>query len=216
EQSKQTAAASVSEMLETHNMLRADSTTLYERLREANILLQEVLSGAHQNMSALENTMMLRVSDFVSAMKQVTDNTNIASDHVGRTIGDFRETSGRIVGDLGQLTLRCEAHARELAKAIELIERSNIRTEDAVNERRVTLDSLISTLDIRTEDLDQRLKRFAGLLDESLEAAGARAREIARVVSESSVESAHVIADQFEAMREAAESERRATSDSMR
>jgi len=27
-------------MLETHNMLRSDTTTLFERLREANILLQ--------------------------------------------------------------------------------------------------------------------------------------------------------------------------------
>ncbi|HYD04797.1 MAG TPA: hypothetical protein VEC60_03685, partial [Reyranella sp.] len=215
-QSKQTAAASVSEMLETHNMLRADSTTLYERLREANILLQEVLSGAHQNMSVLENTMMMRVSDFVGAMKEVTDGTNTASEQVSQTIGDFRETTARVVTDLGQLTIRFEQHGRELAKAIELIERSNMRTEDAVNERRVTLDSLISTLDIRTEDLDQRLKRFSSLLDESLDAAGSRAREIARVVSESSVESAHVIADQFEAMREAAEAERRTTSEAMR
>jgi hypothetical protein len=216
QQAKQTSAASVSEMLETHNMLRADSTALYERLREANILLQEVLTGAHQNMSVLENTMMMRVTDFVSAMKEVTEGTNTASESVAHTIGDFRETTARVVTDLGQLTIRFEQHGRELAKAIELIERSNIRTEDAVNERRVTLDSLISTLDIRTEDLDQRLKRFSALLDESLDAAGGRAREIARVVSESSVESAHVIADQFEAMREAAETERRATAESMR
>ena len=53
-------------MLETHNMLRADTTALFERLREANIMLQEVLTGAHENMSALENTLMLRVSEFVS------------------------------------------------------------------------------------------------------------------------------------------------------
>jgi molybdenum-dependent DNA-binding transcriptional regulator ModE len=216
ELSKQTAAASVSEMLETHNMLRGDSTTLYERLREANILLQEVLSGAHENMSALENTMILRVSDFVTAMKEVTDGTQDASARVEYTIDQFRDTTSRVVRDLGQINQQFEHHGAELNKAIEQIDRSNMRTEDAVNERRVTLDSLISTLDIRTEDLDQRLKRFAGLLDESLEAAGARAREIARVVSESSVESAHVIADQFERMRATAESEREQTSDSMR
>ena len=216
EQSKQTAAASVSEMLETHNMLRGDSTTLYERLREANILLQEVLSGAHENMSALENTMILRVSDFVTAMKDVTAGTQDASARVEYTIDQFRDTTNRVVRDLGQISLQFEHHGAELNKAIDHIDRSNMRTEDAVNERRVTLDSLISTLDIRTEDLDQRLKRFAGLLDESLEAAGARAREIARVVSESSVESAHVIADQFERMRATAESERERTSESMR
>ena len=75
-----TAGATVTEMLETHNMLRADTTALFERLREANIMLQEVLSGAHENMSALENTLMLRVSEFVAAMNEVTASTSDATD----------------------------------------------------------------------------------------------------------------------------------------
>ena len=66
EQSRQTTSASVAEMLETHNMLRSDTTALFERLREANILLQEVLSGAHENMSTIENTLVTRVSEFVA------------------------------------------------------------------------------------------------------------------------------------------------------
>jgi hypothetical protein len=216
EQSKQTAAATVSEMLETHGMLRSDSTALFERLREANIMLQEVLSGAHENMSALENTLMVRVSEFVSAMREVTDSTGSASARVEHNIGEFREATSQVLTDLGQLTVQFDTHGRELARAAELIDRSNQRTEDVVGERRVALDSLISTLDIRTEDLDQRLKRFSGLLDESLEAAAARAREISRVVSETSVESAHVITEQFERMRTVAEDERRRTSESMR
>ena len=61
----------VSEMLETHGMLRSDTTALFERLREANILLQEVLSGAHENMSAIENTLVTRVSEFVTTMNEV-------------------------------------------------------------------------------------------------------------------------------------------------
>jgi hypothetical protein len=216
EQSKQTASATVSEMLETHNMLRSDSITLFERLREANIMLQEVLSGSHENMGALENTMMLRVAEFVAAMNEVNEGTGMASARVEQNIGEFRETTARVLTDLGQLTAQFEIHGRELTKAAELIDRSNMRTEDAVNERRVTLDSLVATLDIRTEDLDQRLKRFSGLLDESLESAATRAREIARVVSETSVESAHVISDQFERMRTTAEDERRRTSETMR
>ncbi|MGI8527076.1 MAG: hypothetical protein ACR2K5_13025 [Pseudolabrys sp.] len=216
EQSKQTAAATVSEMLETHGMLRSDSTALFERLREANIMLQEVLSGAHENMSALENTLMLRVSDFVTAMNDVTASTGFATSRVENNIGAFREASARVLTELGQLAVQFDSHGRELARAAEQIDRSNLRTEDAVNERRVALDSLISTLDIRTEDLDQRLKRFSGLLDESLETAGVRAREISRVVSETSVENAHVIADQFERMRSTAEEERRRTSETMR
>ncbi|MSP47505.1 MAG: hypothetical protein EXQ83_17110 [Xanthobacteraceae bacterium] len=64
------------------------------------------------------------------------------------------------------------------------------------------LDSLVSTLDIRTEYLDQRLKRFSGLLDESLEAASSRARDVARVVSESSADGTRAISEQYERVRE--------------
>ena len=83
-------------MLETHNMLRADTTALFERLREANIMLQEVLSGSHENMSALENTLVLRVSEFVTAMNEVTATTGDATGRVESNIGDFRDITARV------------------------------------------------------------------------------------------------------------------------
>ncbi len=216
EQSKQTSAAAVAEMRETHSMLSSDTTALFARLREANIMLQEVLSGSHENIAALENTLMLRVSDFVTAMNDVGNSTGRASEKLEESINGFRDVTARVVANLGQLAVQFESQGRDLGKAAEQVERSNQRTEEAVNERRVTLDSLIATLDIRTEDIDDRLKRFSGLLDESLESASARAREIARVVSESSSEGTRIIGEQFERVRAATEEERRRTAEAMR
>jgi hypothetical protein len=216
EQSKVTATTTVSEMLETHNMLRADTTALFERLREANIMLQEVLSGSHANMSALENTLVMRVSEFVTAMTEVTGATGDVTARVEANITDFREITARVITDLGQLANQFNAHGRDLTSAAEQIDRSNQRTEDTINERRVTLDSLVATLDIRTEDLDQRLKRFSGLLDEALEAASSRARDIARVVSESTAEGSRAINEQYERVHEHAEEERRRSAEAMR
>ncbi|MGC1466473.1 MAG: hypothetical protein WA792_12150 [Pseudolabrys sp.] len=216
EQSKQTSNAAVTEMLETHSMLSSDTTALFERLREANIMLQEVLSGSHENIAALENTLMLRVSDFVAAMNDVSSSTGHASEKLEESISGFREVTARVVTDLGQLAVQFESQGRDLGRVAEHVELSNQRTESAVNERRVSLDSLVATLDIRTEDIDERLKRFSGLLDESLESASARAREIARVVSESSGEGTRIISEQFERVRTAAEEERRRTVETMR
>ena len=109
-----------------------------------------------------------------------------------------------------------ECHGRELAKAVEVIDHSNQRAEDSVNERRVQLDSLVATLDIRTEDLEKRLSRFSGLLDESLEAASSRAREVARLVSEASAEGTRAISEQYERVRENAEEERLRATGAMR
>ncbi len=216
EQSKQTAAATVAEMLETHGMLRSDTTALFERLREANIMLQEVLSGAHENMSGLEHTMVTRVSEFVAAMNEVNKSSGQASTRVEENIASFRDMTARVVADLSGLAAQFDVHGRGLAEAAELIERSNLRSETSMSERRAALDALVSTLDLRTEDLDQRLKRFSGLLDESLDAATNRAREISRVVSEASTEGAHTIADQLERVRQISEDERKRTAEAMR
>ena len=67
-------------------MLRSDTTALFERLREANILLQEVLSGAHENMSEIESTLVTRVADFVTAMNEVAQKTGAANSEVERNI----------------------------------------------------------------------------------------------------------------------------------
>jgi len=206
----------VKEMLETHTMLRSDTTALFERLREANIMLQEVLSGAHENMGALENTLMVRVSEFVTAMNEVTASTGDATGRVETNIAAFRDITAQVIGDLGQLARQFDIHGRDLVKAVEIIDHSNQRAEDSVNERRVQLDSLVATLDIRTEDLEKRLTRFSGLLDESLEAASTRAREVARLVSESSAEGTRAISEQYERVRENAEEERQRSSEAMR
>jgi hypothetical protein len=215
-QSQQTATTTVKEMLETHTMLRSDKTALFERLREANIMLQEVLSGAHENMGALENTLMVRVSEFVTAMNDVTASTGDATGRVETNIAAFRDITTQVIADLGQLARQFDIHGRDLVKAVEIIDHSNQRTEDSVNERRVQLDSLVATLDIRTEDLEKRLTRFSGLLDESLEAASTRAREVARLVSESSAEGTRAISEQYERVRENADEERQRAAEAMR
>src|SRR6476660_5149655 len=214
--SRETATSSVKEMLETHTVLRSDTTALFERLREANIMLQEVLSGAHENMSALENTLMLRVSEFVSDMTDTTQSTGEATGRVERNIANFRDITAQVINDLGQLARQFDVHGRELAKAVDLIGHSNQHTDDRLNERRVQLDSLVATLDIRTEDLEKRLNRFSGLLDESLEAASTRAREVARLVSEASAEGTRAISEQYERVRENAVEERERATGAMR
>ncbi len=185
-QSTTTAKATVSEMLETHSMLRSDSTALFERLREANILLQEVLSGAHENMSALENTLVTRVSEFVSTMNEVAERSGVASNQVDQHISAFHGATSKVLGDLSQLAGQFDQHGRSLAEAVALVDASNRRTNETLGERRATIETIVTTLDTRTADIEQRLSKFSTLLDESLEGASGRARDIARIIAESS------------------------------
>jgi hypothetical protein len=213
EESKQTAAATVAEMMETHTMLRSDSTALFERLREANILLQEVLSGAQENMNSIEHTMASRISEFVVAMSDLSSKSGATTAKVEQHLGTFNNVTAKVLHDLGDLADQFSSHGRTLADAVVLLESSNLRTEDSIATRHTSIESLVSTLDARTEDFGQRLERFSSLLDESLDTAAARAREIAGVIAESSNDSVQSIEQQYELVRKTSDEERLRTSE---
>src|SRR5262249_57527279 len=109
------------------------------------------------------------VSELGRGMTEIAQSNGEATGRVERNIAGFRDITAQVISGLGQLGRQFDVHGRDLAKAVDLIGHSNQHTEDRLNERRVQLDSLVATLDIRTEDLEKRLNRFSGLLDESLE-----------------------------------------------
>jgi hypothetical protein len=215
DQSRQVSIAAVTEMQETSKILRTDTVALFERLREGNILLQEVLTGAHDNLNSLERALVTRVADFVSAMNDVTSRNGVATQTLEDQLSIFNTKTTRALEDLGSLSSQFESHGKALVDAADLVEQSNRNTSTSVADRKAELESLVTTIDLRTTDLDHRLSRFTGLLDESLSAAEARARDIARVVAETAGAGSSAISRQFESVRAAAEEERRLTTDAM-
>src|SRR5436190_7272064 len=215
DQSRQVSLAAVTEMQETSKILRTDTVALFERLREGNILLQEVLTGAHDNLNSLERALVTRVADFVSAMNDVTSRNGVASQTLQNQLNIFNTTTSKALEDLGSLSGQFETHGKALVEAATLVEQSNRNTTASISERKSALESLVTTIDLRTADLDQRLSRFTGLLDESLAAAEERARDIARVVAETAGAGSAAISRQFEAVRSTAEEERRLTAEAM-
>src|SRR6202795_3347186 len=215
DQSRQVSIAAVTEMQETSKILRTDTVALFERLREGNILLQEVLTGAHDNLNSLERALVTRVADFVSAMNDVTSRNGVATQTLEDQLTVFNTKTSKALEDLNSLSSEFDSHGRALVEAAAVVEQANRSTTSSVADRKSQLESLVTTIDLRTTDLDQRLSRFTGLLDESLAAAEERARDIARVVAETAGAGSAAISRQFEAVRASAEEERRLTADSM-
>ena len=215
EQSRQVSVAAVTEMQETSKILRTDTVALFERLREGNILLQEVLTGAHDNLNSLERALVTRVADFVSAMNDVTSRNGAATQTLEDQLNVFNDKTAKALENLGELSGQFDAHGQVLMEAAAVVEQANRNTTTTVAERKATLESLVTTIDLRTTDLDQRLSRFTNLLDESLAAAEERARDIARVVAETAGAGSTAITRQFEAVRVASEEEHRQTVQAM-
>jgi hypothetical protein len=134
---------------------------------------------------------------------------------VQQHVGSFNAITAKALQELTELASQFSTHGRSLAEAVELLEKSNRRTEESVSTKRQTIEALVSTLDTRTDDFAQRLVRFSGLLDESLDAATSRAREIASVIAETSNNSVQTIEQQYELVRATSEEERRRTSETL-
>ena len=106
-------------------------------------------------------------------------------------------------------------HGRSLTEAVELLEKSNQRTDELVAAKHAHIETLVATMDARTDDFAQRLERFSGLLDELLDAATTRAREIAGIVAETSNNSVQTIERQYELVRATADDERKRTGETL-
>ena len=112
DQSRQVSIAAVTEMQETSKILRTDTVALFERLCEGNILLQEVLTGAHDNLNSLERALVTRVADFVSAMNDVTARNGVATQTLEDQLTVFNSKTSKALEDLGALSSEFESTAR--------------------------------------------------------------------------------------------------------
>jgi hypothetical protein len=150
EESKQTAVATVSELLETHGMVRSDTTALFERLREANNLLQEVLGGAQTNLTSIEQVLSARVAEFVSTIGDLLERANSTSGKMDEHVDSFYGLTSKVLGDLGRARGAVRGHGRSLTESVDMLEKSNKHSMVAVTDRHATIESPVSTLNERT------------------------------------------------------------------
>jgi hypothetical protein len=215
DQSKQVAMSTVSEIRETHGMLRSDATALFERLRDANGTLQQVLGGAQTNLNAIEQMLSTRVTEFVSTLEQLLDSTDATTGKLDRQVSSFYGLTSRVLGDLGELAVQFDGHGKALADAVAVLEKANDDTKASVTERKNAIEDLAAAADNRTEELDKHLKRFSNLIDVSLRSAEDRARDAARLVAEATSEGARTLAERHAAIRSTTEQQSKQTLQSL-
>jgi len=107
--------------------------------------------------------------------------------------------------------LLAEIDAPDLDQQVTQAQAALAQAEGQLGQAEATLQQLIATLEEKSNDLEQRLTRFASVLDESLEGATERAREIARLTADATTGGARAIAESFESIRSNAEEERART-----
>jgi methyl-accepting chemotaxis protein len=113
-----------------------------------------VLTGAHDNLNSLERALVTRVADFVSAMNDVTARNGVATQTLDDQLSVFNAKTAKALEDLGSLAGQFETHGKALTDAAAVVEQSNRNTAGSIGDRKVALESLVTTLDLRTTDID--------------------------------------------------------------
>ena len=109
-----------------------------------------MLTGAHDNLNSLERALVTRVADFVSAMNDVTSRT-ASRRRRWKTNSPSSTTRPR---RRWRISDRCRTSSKTTAKrwsnAAAVVEQANRSTTASVADRKSQLESLVSTIDLRT------------------------------------------------------------------
>src|SRR6202007_342564 len=124
------------------------------------------------------------------------EGADAATGKIDQHVSSFYGLTSKGVADLGELEVQFDGHGRALADAVNMLDKSNKDSIVAVDNRKSVYEALASAVERRTGGIDDGLKAFSTLLDQSLRTAGERAREVAALVADATSHGVRAIAEQ--------------------
>ncbi len=209
-------SASVEALTAMNDQLRGEIAGLLGRLGETNGSLREVVVQTETSLASLNNQLGERIGQFASSAETASSAAETSTRMLNGQIGQLASVASTVLRDVSQLSERFDAQARLLGAAAEQVEDMQQRLDASFDARREVIEALVNHLASKTEDMDNLVKSFTGLLDDNLGVAEGRAREIGRVLVESTNQTTQAIGEQAETLRLATGKERERTTHAMR
>ena len=220
-------AEQTTQIVAAHDALRENVIGSLDKLRESNTLFKGLLVNVTETLEPLESNVAKRVAGLQSAMENTVASTRTTVDWIDNQMHELRNISGGVLRDLSALTQRFEGQGRYIASVAETLGETHGRIDQSLVDRRDALEQIINMLADRTaaieenfgsrsQQIGERLAAFNRLLQESLQAAEARAHEIARHVADSTNQITLTINKQHETIRSAYSEERGRTATALK
>ena len=138
------AARALAGLAETGDRLHGDLGGLLARIETANAALSELVSGAGENLGAIEAGLAGRVEQIQTALGRIAAETVRASDGVGAQIGLLQEVSQGALKEASALAGALDTHGRSLAErsrghVVALTDAAGTLAEVGLDDVRVTV-----------------------------------------------------------------------------
>ena len=199
------AAAAVAAVTGAQDRLRDELAGLIEELAKRNTSLDQLAGKTGQNLDLIETNLGQRIGEFETALTAI--NAQVAN---------LSETSAATLAEAGSLATRLDTHGRALAHTSHELRRSQTEVDASLADRVNSLESLLTRVNEKSDDLDSVMRAFSGMIDESFNSAEVRAREIGTFLAESTQGSKDAIGQHFEAVRSSTAKERERTAAALR
>ena len=199
------AAASVASLTRTHDKVNIELTTLLAELGRRNATLESLSQDAARNLGLVEANLAERVHQFDTALSTI--NTQVAA---------LAQTSAATIRDASSLAERLDVHGRALVATSQELGRSQAEIDAALAARVDGLEHLLARVNEKSDDLDNVMRAFAGMIDDSFTSAESRAREIGSFLVESTQSAQTTIGQHYDAIRATTGKERERTATALR
>ncbi len=199
------AEASVSALVETNERLGTDITATLGQIDERNVALQEMIANAGASFTAVETVLSAGVQEFQLAIANIT-----------REIQDVGANADTTIASARALYENVTHQQQSFAFAAGELARSQAELDRSLDERRSSLEALLTSVQTRREDFDEMMRAFSRAIDQSFERVEGRAREIGTFLAEASQATTGLVEQQFSEIRTAMSNERAHTASLLR
>jgi hypothetical protein len=177
---------------------------LLEQVSTTSSTLDQLIASAGENLSSIENTLGTRMRAFQGAIGSVVNQISL-----------LNETAASTVTDAGSLVQSIEDHHRALVSAAQAFVQTQQEVDGDVENRRASLDRLLTSINERAEDIGGLMQSFSTMMEQSLRQAEERARDLGTVLSDTTRSATGSITQHFEAIRSKVNQDRHDTTEEM-
>eukprot|EP01037_Dinobryon_pediforme_P013368 gene13368-13483_t len=199
------AAASIATLTDTHGKMRNEFAGMLAELGRRNQTLETLSSDSLKNLGLIENNLDARVKEFDAALNTIN-----------HQVIALAQTSATTMTGAKSLAERLDAQGKNLIDTSNQLSRTQSEVDAALEARVQGLENLLARINERSEDLDNVMGAFYGMIDESFKSAETRARDIGSFLVESTQSAQTTIGQHFEAIRSTTGKERERTASALR
>ena len=167
--------------------------------------LRTMIADAGETFHAVETALTSGVENFQTALGDVT-----------REVKDVGANADTTIASARALYENISRQQQSLASAAGELARSQAELDRGLDERRASLQALLTSVESRRTDLDDVMRAFSSAIEESFERVEGRAREIGAFLAETSQATTGLVERQFGDIRTAMGNERTHTASLLR